>query len=514
MQQGALPFQYEIEGGSSGLTALAGLPVYLELAAVMGLRESIEEHVKVRCGRQGWTDSQILMSLVLLNIAGGNCVEDLKTLEADEGFGRILRRSEHWGLSRRERREMERRWRKERCRVVPSSSATFRYLEKFHDPKQEVLREQLGQKPDAPKAFIPAPNKALRGLSRVNRDLLAFAAAQGASELATLDTDATISKTTKASARYCYKHVKAYQPLNVCWAEQGLMVHTEFRDGNVPAGYEQRRVFEEALSQLPAQVKKVRARSDTAGYQHELLRYLDQGKNERFGRIEFAFSSDVTTEFKRAVAEVPEEAWHKTYRVVHGRTVEADLEWAEVCFVPSDIAKKRTGLEYRYLATREPMLEQELPGMESQKELPFPTMRMVGAKYKVFGIVTNMDWEGERLIRWLHERCGKSEEAHAVLKNDLAGGHFPSQHFGANAAWWWITVLAHNLNAIMKRHVLRGDWMNKRMKAIRFALINLPGRVLEHARRLIIRLTQWQPMIRFLMEVRCRIVSLVPVPTG
>ena len=52
MQQGALPFQYEIEGGSSGLTALAGLPVYLELSAVMGLRKSIEEHVKVRCGRQ------------------------------------------------------------------------------------------------------------------------------------------------------------------------------------------------------------------------------------------------------------------------------------------------------------------------------------------------------------------------------------------------------------------------------------------------------------------------------
>lgn len=40
----------------------------------------------------------------------------------------------------------------------------------------------------------------------------------------------------------------------------------------------------------------------------------------------------------------------------------------------------------------------------------------------VFGIVTNMDWEGGKLIRWLHERCGKSEEAHSVMKEDLAGG--------------------------------------------------------------------------------------------
>jgi hypothetical protein len=159
-------------------------------------------------------------------------------------------------------------------------------------------------------------------------------------------------------------------------------------------------------------------------------------------------------------------------------------------------------------------MEQELPGMESQQELPFPTMRMGGVKYKVFGVVTNMDWEGEKLIHWLHERCGKSEEAHSALKNDLAGGRFPSQHFGVNAAWWWIAALAHNLNAIMKRHALGEGWMEKRMKAIRFSLINLPGRVLERSRQLFIRLTRWQPMVDFLMEVRCRIAGLVRVSSG
>ena len=513
MSQGKLPFQYEIEEGSSGLTALAGLPVYLELAAVMGLRKSVEQYVQTHVRRQGWTDSQMVTSLVLLNLAGGDCVGDLKKLEADDGFCRVLKRSEWVGLPRRERRELERRWRRERKRVLPSATATFRYLDRFHDKDQEILREKLRQTPEAPKSFIPLPNAALRGLPLVNRDLLAFSAAQGVDEIATLDADATISETTKASALYCYKHMKGYQPHNVWWAEQGLMVHTEFRDGNVGAGYEQLRVFKEALTYLPAGVKKVRLRSDTAGYQHKLLRYCDRGDDKRFGRIEFAVSSDVTEDFKKAVAEVEEEDWHKTYKIVHGRKVEADMEWAEVCFVPTVIAKSHRVLEYRYLATREPMLEQELPGMESQKELPFPTMRMVGAKYKVFGVVTNMDWEGEKLIHWLHERCGKSEEAHSALKNDLAGGRFPSQHFGANAAWW-ITVLAHNINAIMKRHVFRDEWANKRMKAIRFSLINLPGRVLEHSRRLVIRLTQWQPMARFLMEVRCRIAALVPVPTG
>ncbi len=87
------------------------------------------------------------------------------------------------------------------------------------------------------------------------------------------------------------------------------MLHTEFRDGNVPAGYEQLRVLKRALSLLPEGVKTVRLRSDTAGYQHDLITYCnDEKKHPRFGRIEFAIGCDVTPEFKKAVHETKE--WH------------------------------------------------------------------------------------------------------------------------------------------------------------------------------------------------------------
>jgi hypothetical protein len=46
-------------------------------------------------------------------------------------------------------------------------------------------------------------------------------------------------------------------------------------------------------------------------------------------------------------------------------------------------------------------------------------------------------------------------------------------------------VLAHNLNAMMKRLALGGDWAAPRMKAMRFH--PLPSRVVRHARRLIVR---------------------------
>ena len=59
--------------------------------------------------------------------------------------------------------------------------------------------------------------------------------------------DATLIETHKRDALLCYKRFKAYQPLNCWWAEQGAMLYSEFRDGNVPAGHEQLRVLKDCL---------------------------------------------------------------------------------------------------------------------------------------------------------------------------------------------------------------------------------------------------------------------------
>lgn len=508
MAQGILPFKYEVEKKTTGMTALGGLPVYLDLAQAIGLSKSIQKHLKVRQGDQGWTDSQIVIALLLLNLAGGDCVDDIKILEGDHGFCEVLRKSEMHGLRRKVRRALERRWRKERKRTVPSPSVLFRYLAAFHDKQQEKLRRPG-------KAFIPSLNTNLRGLVKVNKDVLGFAQSQDPQSTATLDMDATLVETNKSDALYCYQGFKSYQPLNTWWSEHGIILHTEFRDGNVPAGFEQLRVFKEAMACLPEGVEKVRLRSDTAGYQHDLLKYCEMGENERFGRIEFAICCDVTESFKKAVAEVADSDWQPIYKMVHNKLEKTATEWAEVCFVPNAIGHSKKGPVYRYLAKREAMEEQlELPGMERQLELPFPTMQIRGKKYKVFGIVTNMDWDGKALIDWQHKRCGKSEEAHAVMKDDLAGGKLPSGDFGENAGWWWIMIMALNLNAIMKRRVLGKSWIPKRMKAVRFKLINLPGRVLERSRSLIIRLTKGHPSFALLVEARRKIAMLMPAPGG
>lgn len=94
------------------------------------------------------------------------------------------------------------------------------------------------------------------------------------------------------------------------------------------------------------------------------------------------------------------------------------------------------------------------------------------------------------------------------MKEDLAGGKLPSGLFGANAGWWQIMILAFNLNSAMKSLVLGDSWVKLRLKPIRFRLINLPGRVVNHAGRLIIRLFGANPSKYTLIEMRRRMLEL------
>jgi hypothetical protein len=307
MTQGALPFQYEAETAASGVTALGGLPVYLDLINASGLDVAIRKHVRV-AGEQGWLDLQMIVALIVLNLAGGDGLEDLERLEQDAGFVQVMREVERRLLPRADRRALRTRWRKPRRRAVPSPSAMADWLARFHDAA-------AGQPRPPGSAIIPAMAEPVRALWQVNQALLGFLQTHRRLAVATLDMDATLIETHKREALPCYKGFKAYQPLTCWWAEQGVVLHSEFRDGNVPAGYQQLRVLKDCLAAaVTTGITKVYLRSDSAGYQQDLLLYCGEGKDARFGVIEFAVSADVTEEFRKAVRAVADADWQPLYR--------------------------------------------------------------------------------------------------------------------------------------------------------------------------------------------------------
>ncbi len=196
MPQSALPFQYQAEKNDSGLTGFAGLPLYVELAAQSGLVGYINQTMKTKI--RGWTDAEMILALVLLNLAGGDCIRDIERLEQDAGFRTLLIRFTTHGMKRKERRAFEKRWRKAKSRRLPSNAAIHRYLPQFHSPEEEKNRVE-GE------AFIPKPNDKLKALIGLNKPLIACVQQQSPSTIATLDQDATLTNTYKRKALYCYK---------------------------------------------------------------------------------------------------------------------------------------------------------------------------------------------------------------------------------------------------------------------------------------------------------------------
>jgi hypothetical protein len=136
-----------------------------------------------------------------------------------------------------------------------------------------------------------------------------------------------------------------------------------------------------------------------------------------------------------------------------------------------------------------------------------------GAWFKLFGVVTNMDTPGEELIWWHRERCGRSEAAHAIMKDDLAGARMPFGKFGLDAAWRAMMILSRNVAALIRHVVLGGTSAHKRMKALPFGFISVAARFARHAGSTIVRACERHPAFLLIRDARLRILALAQVPT-
>ncbi len=132
-----------------------------------------------------------------------------------------------------------------------------------------------------------------------------------------------------------------------------------------------------------------------------------------------------------------------------------------------------------------------------------------GRKYHYYAVVTNFwEWNGERLLRWHREKCGTVEKVHDVMKNDLGGSVMPCGRFGANAAWWRLNCITYNVMSIMKRKALPQRWWSYRMKALRYWLIGVAGRLIRTGRQLSMRFCGSPDIVNLYAEARRKLFTL------
>lgn len=461
----SLPIEIDPEPLAETLTALGGVPLLVQTFRALGLPGSVGKHLRVKERERGYDEATMTESFVILNAVGGECFEDFQRLREDLGLSEMIGHG------------------------IPSPEAARKFLYQFHEEEkiEQARQERRGEQI----AYIPEEGQALAGLGLVNRDLVWEMGSRCPDQrIATVDQDATIIESNKREALRSYEGERGYQPMLAVWAETNLILADEFRDGNVPAMMDPLSAAKKAFAALPKTVTTYYYRGDTACHESSLMDWLRDEKRAGGpeGRIGFAISARMTDALRRAIAALPEAAWEQ-----YGKAHEADIrECAEVDFVPAERSEHRQTQPLRYLAIR----------IRQRQESLFAD----GEKVKHFALVTNIgEWKAGRLIEWHREKAGSIEAVHHVLKNELAAGVMPSKYFGTNAAWLRLAVIAHNVMTAMKRLALPAELLTARPKRLRFLIFNTPGRVVRHARRVVLRLattaeklSEWLEALRLL----------------
>jgi len=278
----------EVSREGAAATARGGMVLLFEMRAAKRILVGLP-----RAGgspTQGWSDAQMILAVLVLNVAGFDRVSDIEHLECDAGLCALVKRFEPklYGISRR---ALARRFRGGRRRCFPSARSLREWLDQFHVAGVHGVEREKGT------AFI-APHTERHELFReVGRRVLAQGVGEAGAVAVTIDLDATIIASGKRECLHTYRAARrevpgerGYQPLVALCPEIGMVPWLENRDGNVPASMDNERALGETLLQLPGRVRRVTLRTDGTGYQNNMIRACnDPGvrseETRRFGTI-------------------------------------------------------------------------------------------------------------------------------------------------------------------------------------------------------------------------------------
>jgi hypothetical protein len=404
----------------------------------LGLPGLIGANLNLRQRQRGFSEAQLIESIALLQAVGGECPEDLHLLAEDGCLERGL------GYS------------------PPKATAVREFLERFHDKELEKLRPQR----EVQKSFIFPSSAPIRALQEVQSGLVRHIAKlyekQGQGQrMGTVDQDATIIESHKRAAYRHYEEGKGYQPMVAVWAEADLVLADEFRDGNVPAKQAPLTCAQLAFAALPPTITQRYFRGDSACHEKDLLDWLKDPEREKEpgGRIGFAVSAVMSEPLAQALRQVADRDWKSFGQEPDGTW----RQWAEVDFVPGEKHEQKDSQPLRYVGLR--LLK------------PQGVLFKDGSDRHFHALITNQKIDGGRLLEWHREKAGTVEHTHDEVKNELGGGHVPSQRFGVNSAWFKISLLTYNIMSAIKGLCLAGEERTARMKKFRLLLIHVAGRM-------------------------------------
>ena len=395
MARTVLPFK--LAATEEPMTAHSGLVLHGEFIQGLGVHRWLEQEMPKPGSKRGYGAIQHVLPFLLMLTGGGRSLEDLRMIHTDQGLRRLLH-----------------------LEALPSTDAAG-----------DWLRRAGG-------------GAGLSGLDRVNRRIVAHRLRNLGRTAHTLDIDATQIVAEKRDAAWTYKGERGYMPMVGHLAEAGVVIHDDFRAGNVAPASANLDFVKACEVRLPKDHTLTAVRADSASYQSDLFNYC-----EATGKT-FAIGGKLDAPTLAAIAGIPESAW---------------IPYADCAVAETVHSMEHTHKAFRLIVVR----------YRHQAEL----LEEYSPRYHV--IASNRTGSTADVLIWYRQRGEHSENGIKELKIGFGMERMPCGQESANAAFFRIGVMAHNLFVLFKHAALGEGWQRHRIATVRWRLFQVPGRLIRHA---------------------------------
>jgi hypothetical protein len=442
--------RFEVSGDGDGIVGHAGAVVLAELSDRLGLTGELGRRANLGLRVGAHDRGQVLRDLAVMLAAGGDCLSDLRALrEQPEVFGQVASVPTAW----------------------------------------RVLVEEVAGDPRGIAAVWSA-------LARARQRAWALGAAPAGPLVIDLDATLITAHSDKQGAAPTYKQGFGFHPL-LAFLDRGdgtgEALAAILREGNAGSNTaaDHLAVLGMALAALPRldQDQPILIRADSAGATHALVEEI-----VRRG-LWFSVGFDLTEPVRQAIGAVAEPDWRPA--------IDPDGQprrGAWVCELGAlDLAGWPEGT--RAICRR------ERPHPGARHKMRFTDAQ--GHRFQVF--ITNQPDPDIVALEARHRpharvedriRCGKAIGLH----------NLPFFDFGANDAWLALAGVAATLCCWAQALLLDDPHLKvAEPKTLRFRLWHVPGRVVRHARRQILRLPRSWPWTPELVAAFGRVRAL-PAP--
>jgi hypothetical protein len=330
-------------------------------------------------------------------------------------------------------------------------------------------------------------------------------------------TDVEVYGSKKRGVAYNHQGQRVGRPHVATWAETEVALAADLGDGTDDPRATAPDLLRRALASLPQRARqsgRVAMRADAGYFAGQLARAAHDE------HISFAIGAKRIAPLWRLLGGIADAGWHDAIDMDN-----AQVAVAEYCpdWWPANtrLLIRRVRLDPAQVSA-DPRSRRRRTLHPRQRDMLFPELAQQPAIYAYSFILTNLDvstaGKAAAVEHWYRHRT-TVENIFRDSKLGAALRHLPSGYPQVNMAWMWGALLAasmaawlHQLTAvtagedILAGHGVRGG--KAMIATLRWRLIAVPGRLIRHARHLVLRLP---PGHELLPEVLARLREL-PVP--